>query len=264
MKIKTQAASAYLRLSLSALTACVAFYGCGAGGDGKQGGPLGSLDAEAEALDDFGPKKKKPYEKPVDDAAHEPTLDVSTPAAEPTSEAPAEEAIPEVARLTSSVGVKSFSQINATMSALTTIPSTNPVVAPVYAQLATQLPDGNDIRAFLPSHQVAISKLAVEYCDVMVDTPAAAGVVLPGIALNVAPATALNATGREAINKALVSRFWGTGLADVPDLGETLAALSTLTDELLAGKNMNSAALTPSVVKGLCTAVLASGPVTFQ
>jgi hypothetical protein len=264
MKTNTQAASTYLRLSLSALTACLTFYGCGSDGGGKKGGPLGSIDADGGDLDGLGSSKKKPYKKPVDDAAHEPTLDAGVPGEGPTGEAPADDGTPEVARLTSSVGVKSFRQINATMSALTTIPTTNAVVAPVYAQLATQLPDGNDIRAFLASHQVAIGKLAVEYCDVMVDTPAAASVVLPGIALNAAPATALNAAGREAINKALVTRFWGTGLADVPDMGETLATLSMLTDELLVGKNMNSAALTPSVVKGLCTAVLSSGPVTFQ
>jgi hypothetical protein len=170
----------------------------------------------------------------------------------------------DVSRLKATVGIKNFAQINATMSTLTTIPTTNRVVAPVYAQLATQLPDGNDIRTFLASHQVAIGKLAVEYCDVMVDTPAAASVVLPGIALNVAPATALNAAGREAINKALITRFWGTGMSGIPDMGESLGTLSKLTDELLAGKNVNTAALTPSVVKGLCTAVLSSGPVTFQ
>jgi hypothetical protein len=290
--MKTTTQSQYLRLSLSALVACFVLSGC-SDGEVKQRtrAPL------AEGKDDADAKKKTRKDKeetskgtkdggdaaqadgavpgtaPVGNPAGDPAgVPAGEPAGEPAADPagePAEEPAPgepkkEVARLKASVGIKNFAQINATMSTLTTIPTTNAVVQPVYAQLATQLPDGNDIRAFLASHQVAIGKLAVEYCDAMVNTPAAANVVLPGIALNVAPATALNATGREAINKALITRFWGTGMSGVPEMGESLATLSKLTDELLAGKNMNTAARTPSVVKGLCTAVLSSGPVTFQ
>lgn len=257
----------YLRLSLASLTVCTLLSGCGS--NAKNTSNRRTANDAADEDDAVG-ITKKPYKKPIDDHDHEPSLDpvpeqpTVQPGPEPTATPAPESPIEGAAALTSGVGIKNFRQINATMSALTTIPTTNAVVAPVYAQLATQLPDGNDIRTFLPSHQVAIGKLAVEYCDQMIQTPAAAAVVLPNIALNATPATALNATGREAINRALITRFWGAGLGNVPDMTESLATLSKLTDELLAGKNMNSTALTPNIVKGLCTAVLASGPVTFQ
>ena len=172
--------------------------------------------------------------------------------------------IPPVARLKPGVGVKNFRQIHATMAALTTIPMTQATVAAEYAILATQLPETNDIRAFLGSHQVAIAKLAVEYCDAMVTTQAALNVVLPGVNLAQTPAAGLNAAGREAISKALIERFWGVGLANLPNPSIATTALNKLTDDLLVGKDPNDATLMPNLVKALCTAVLASGPVTFQ
>jgi hypothetical protein len=289
MKTTTQAKATHLRLSLSALVAGLAFSGCSViGGDTEVKPRARALDAAGESeakAKDKGKRQDKQESAKDEKDGGTPTQQeavvpdpatpgipagdpVAAPADDPAGE-PAEAptsgpAMKDVSRLRAAVGIKNFAQINATMSTLTTIPTTNGVVAPVYAQLATQLPDGNDIRTFLASHQVAIGKLAVEYCDVMVNTPAAASVVLPGIALNGAPSTALNAAGREAINKALITRFWGTGMSGIPDMGESLSTLSKLTDELLAGKNLNTVALTPSVVKGLCTAVLSSGPVTFQ
>lgn len=172
--------------------------------------------------------------------------------------------VPPVARLKPGVGVKNFRQIHATMSALTTIPMTQATVAAEYATLTTQLPETNDIRSFSGSHQVAITKLAVEYCDAMVVTPTALNAILPGVNLTQAPSVALDSAGRSAISKALIERFWGIGLSSVPNLEQSLATLSKLIDELLLGKNQNDPNLTPNLVKALCSAVLASGPVTFQ
>lgn len=265
------------QLPLWLVAACLysGIAGCGSKKHDKGGTAAPSSPVLEDESDDAVGKKKKRYKKPVEDYDHEPTLDPGTgnkPEIDPATQdqppnpesQPEVPPAPEVARLTTAVGVKNFRQINATMSALTTIPPSNNVVAPVYAQLASQLPDTNDIRSLLASHQVAITKLAVEYCDQMVVTQAAVNTVLPGIPLNVAPASALNAAGRETINKALIKRFWGDGLATTPDMTSSLAALSKLTDDLLAGKNLNNAALTPNIVKALCTAVLSSAPVTFH
>lgn len=254
---------------------CIPILGCGSKKNDR-GSKAPSASITDSDSDDAVEKKKKRYKKPIDDHDHEPSLDPDQvekndggeqpgTSDQPPADNPQDNpSVPEVARLTTAVGVKNFRQINATMSALTGIPTTNTVVAPVYTQLASQLPDTNDIRSLLASHQVAITKLAVEYCDQMVVTPAALNSVLPGINLNVPATTALNATGREAINKALIVRFWGSGLSTTPDMNASLTTMSKLTDELLAGKNQNNAALTPNIVKALCTAVLASAPVTFH
>lgn len=303
MRHTIQLGKSAIIVSLIAVTLGFALQACNLGGDSGGGtrsrGNLVKKAADAVKDEDAGSKDKKsqtpkskqdaakaedqtphaetigsggkPFKKPVDDKFHEPNLDPGTmPQGEtPAGEEPAAEEgeameEPKIAELRSAVGIKNFRQVSASMSSLTGIPESNATVKPVFDQLTTQLPESNDIRSFLASHQVAIAKLAVEYCDALISNAQTAAVVLPGVNLNQAPSAALNAAGREMINKALITRFWGPGLADVPKMDDALVALSALTDQLLEGKDVNSAALTPNLVKGLCTAVLASGPVTFQ
>ena len=66
-------------------------------------------------------------------------------------------------------GLRNYAQINATMAALTGVAANTEAVRTVFQeQLANSLPTGNDIKAFLGSHQVSVFKLAVEYCDALV------------------------------------------------------------------------------------------------
>lgn len=160
--------------------------------------------------------------------------------------------------------IKHFRQINATMSTLTTIPSSNPQIVTAYTKLESQLPDTNDARSFLPAHQVAITKLSVEYCDAMINSASAIALVLPNIELNRPASEALTTSNRELIFKALIKRFWGNSLDSRPDEGLTLRTLHQLTDQLLANKDVNQPGLTAGTVKGICTAILASGPVILQ
>jgi hypothetical protein len=69
------------------------------------------------------------------------------------------------------LGVHLFAEINASMSAVTGVPTTDAVVAPVYAAEEQSLPAVPQISAFTASEQTAISQLAGVYCSELVANP---------------------------------------------------------------------------------------------
>lgn len=82
---------------------------------------------------------------------------------------PANPAVPADLDPHSEIGVRTFSEINATMSDLTGVPTSNTTVANTYNNLIQQLPPSEDINAFVPAHIIGISQLAYEYCDQLVE-----------------------------------------------------------------------------------------------
>jgi hypothetical protein len=63
------------------------------------------------------------------------------------------------------LGVHLFAEVNASMSAVTGVPTSDPAVAPVYAAEEQSLPAVPQISAFTASEQTAISQLAGAYCS---------------------------------------------------------------------------------------------------
>ena len=61
------------------------------------------------------------------------------------------------------VGVRVFGEVNATLSSITTVPSTR--VAETYAEVIQALPAEEDAQAFLASHQSGVMTLTLAYCD---------------------------------------------------------------------------------------------------
>ncbi len=67
------------------------------------------------------------------------------------------------------VGVRLFAEVNASMSRVTGVPVTDPVVAALYAAEQQSLPAVPQINAFTASEQTAISELAGAYCGELVN-----------------------------------------------------------------------------------------------
>lgn len=65
----------------------------------------------------------------------------------------------------SDIGVRTFEEINATMSLVSGIPVTNTAVNNTYTTYQQQLPAIENISAFLSSHQMAVAQLAMTYCN---------------------------------------------------------------------------------------------------
>ncbi|MDH5611417.1 MAG: LamG domain-containing protein [Gammaproteobacteria bacterium] len=70
----------------------------------------------------------------------------------------------------SDIGLRTFEEINATMSAVTGVPTTETTVSTTYNTYRQQLPVVENISTFLASHQMAIAQLAMSYCNVLVNT----------------------------------------------------------------------------------------------
>lgn len=161
------------------------------------------------------------------------------------------------------VGIKNFEQINETMAALTGVnPMTNSV-RNTFNDLETQLPTGNNLKSFLAANQVAITKLAAEYCDELVDDGALRASVWPGFNFGNTPNQVLsNNTQKVNLINQTLNRFWGSGLGG--DRSSSQLEMLSLTNELLNGENLGSSTTTRTTIKGLCTAALASAPVSMM
>ncbi len=159
------------------------------------------------------------------------------------------------------VGVKNFEQINNTMSALTGVPTTDTTISSVYNDIAVQLPSDNNVKNFLPSMQVAITKLATEYCDKTVETDAYRSKIWTTINFGQGPTQTLTATNKTSLINQTVDHFLGP--IDQASIDQSKTELLSLYDTLIAGESMTSSATTKKVVKGLCVATLGSAYVTL-
>jgi len=161
------------------------------------------------------------------------------------------------------VGVRNFQAIHMTMSALTTVPTTNAAVAAAYVEHNSALPTETDVKSFVGSSQVAVFKLAAEYCNALITDASKSAAFFESINITDVPSNVFTAAGSKAISDILITKIWGSNLSTLPPLAQSSATLSALISDLLIGKTMTSKAVTTGVLVGACTAVLAAAPVTL-
>jgi hypothetical protein len=117
------------------------------------------------------------------------------------------------------------------------------------------------VRSFVSSQQVAIAKIALDYCSR--SSTAGRAAFFPGFDFSAAPTTAFaTAANRDLIFNPLFDRMVGDGLVMQPTRAEVRSALDTMTDQLLdrvrdAGR-VQRAAHDARSSKSACTAVLGS------
>lgn len=180
----------------------------------------------------------------------------NTPAAD---EIPAdvEEVVANVVNIEVDVGVKDFEQILHSMSAVTGVGITEPIIQTTYNQLSPQLPNDNSIKSFMAANQVAITKLAAEFCDVLVNRAELRSVVWPQINFGQSPTQTLGTVGRQHLIERAINRFWGDGLLSANEFNEQSIILNELIEALLVDSPNNSAT-TRLVTKGICIGTLSS------
>lgn len=159
------------------------------------------------------------------------------------------------------VGVKNFEQINVTMSQLTGVPLTDTAIVTVFNDIAIQLPSDNNVKSFLPSMQVAITKLATEYCDRLVETDAYRIKIWTTINFGQGPNLTLTSANKATMISQTVERFLGP--IDTALVDSSKAELLSLYDILIAGESTTSNLTTRKVIKGICVASLSSAYVTL-
>jgi hypothetical protein len=120
------------------------------------------------------------------------------------------------------IGVRTFAQVNSTLSQLTGIPVTNATVNATYQSVQQQLPSVPTLEAFSAANQVGTAQLAIQYCSTMVNNPTLAQQMFPGVTFNGATYPAQT----NLVTSALAAKVLAGGsLPSQP-------ALSTVTTEL--------------------------------
>jgi len=153
------------------------------------------------------------------------------------------------------VGVRTFAQINSTLSALTGVPKTNSTVNATYQSVQQQLPNLVTLEAYSSANQVGVAQLAVQYCNVMVTTPAYQSVVLPGVTLNAS--TFSSPTGISSVSNALAARVVGSSsLKSMPPASQIAGELNNLIPALCSTSACNNTARVQAVTAAACAAAL--------
>lgn len=162
-------------------------------------------------------------------------------------------------------GIRNFARMNASLAAVT---SQDPAVASeTYVGIQEQLPPDYDVRAFVSSNQVAIAKIALEYCDALVEDPVDRAAYFPGVTFDVPPELALATPAqRDLVFYPLYDRMVGEGLALQPTRAEVRGVLDGLVDELLGACAVTScdAERTETIVKATCAALASSAAVALH
>jgi hypothetical protein len=163
------------------------------------------------------------------------------------------------------VGVRTFAQVNSTLSQLTGVPTTNSAVNAIYLNVQQQLPSTPTLEAFSAANQVGTAQLAVEYCNTMVNTPSLAAQVLPGVNLN---NTSLfsTPTGINSVTSALAARVLGIGsytLSSQPAASTITTELGNLIGILCTTSACNNTARIMAVTSAACAAAFGSADMSI-
>ena len=168
------------------------------------------------------------------------------------------------------IGVRTFDEVNLSMAALTGVAPTDPDIEDTFAVIRQALPATPDPQSFQSSHQVAVAKLALEYCHEMVESPTLRAQFFdtaPGVAFDSDVPTALGAPAQvDVVVDTLYEKMVGENLAEQPTRAEVTGVLRTLIDDLTTGCDAAScpAERTRTVVKSACAAVLSSAAIAVH
>lgn len=182
---------------------------------------------------------------------------------EPAPVAPAPPVDPtEVA---SDVGMRMFEEINATMSALTTVPATQADVKATYELVKQAMPVKETIEGFVASQQTGVAQLAIEYCNALVEDPALRAAYFPGVNFGASASTAFGSpANRDLVFNPLLDRILGVNIATQPNRAAARAELDALAARLSAGAAGSAPGRTATVTKASCAAVLGSAVTLLQ
>ncbi|HID50207.1 MAG TPA: LamG domain-containing protein, partial [Chromatiales bacterium] len=168
------------------------------------------------------------------------------------------------------IGLRTFEEINVTMSELTGVPITNPAIGGAngtYTVYRQQFPSVENISTFLPAHQMAIAQLAMTYCDDLVNNRGTIdrAAYFPGVDFGAAlPAN------RSAVIDPLLIRMMNVDTGNGPDLtsqpaeSELRAELDSLMTTMCNASACSNGARTVQVVTAACAVALGSATMLVQ
>lgn len=182
-----------------------------------------------------------------------------------TEPVPVAPAAPADADPVSDIGLRTFDEINASMSAITGVSMVESGVQTTYETIKQQLPSVESVEGFLSSHQVAIAQLSIEYCNALVENASLRDSFFPGFDFSATAQQAFDTTGeRDLLINPLLNRALGINLATQPDPAAVKSELNNLIDTLTACGGSCAADRTLTVAKATCAATIGSAAMLLQ
>ena len=161
--------------------------------------------------------------------------------------------VPDVAE--PDLGLRMFSQINDTMASLTGIDANQNVVLAAYSELSGSLPPAADLNSFAAAQQIAIQRLATDYCGAVVNDANNCD--------NFFGACSIDGNAKDQVATTLYDRFIGDNLANQPARADVTLELVRMIDDLGCPNGCNGATA-ETALQATCTAVLSSAAVTVN
>jgi len=153
------------------------------------------------------------------------------------------------------LGVRSFSQIDATMAALTGISIGATNVQTLYTDVRDSLPATANLLAFGTSQQVAIQRLATTYCgEIVTNATTCSGFF---------GACTIGATAQGQIADTVYDKLLGTNLASQPDKASVHTELVKMMNDL-GCTNGCTGTTAQTALQATCAATLSSAAVTLN
>jgi hypothetical protein len=183
----------------------------------------------------------------------------------------------------SDVGLRTFDEIDTTLSLITGVPQTNTRVRATYTLVKQALPAIEKFGAFGPAQQTALAQLAMQYCNVLVDDNTLRGSFFGGLdgsgsgtavfGTSGSPNTAnrdllINSLINKAVGNGQVFQVSGAAIRDELQNGVTDPGTGYVTpgliNRLVSGPTGTSPTGGRTVMKSACGAVLGSGATLIQ
>jgi hypothetical protein len=165
-----------------------------------------------------------------------------------------------------SYGIRNFAEVNATMSTVTGVPTTQTDVLATYDAVFQALPVDSGIEGFLSSQQMGVTQLAISYCSALVDGKGSIPVAtyFPGFNFGAPVSTAFDSAAKKSqVMDPLYTRIVGTNVSTQPDASATKTEVGNLIDSLASCSGVKCAD-THGVVKAACASMLGSAAMLVQ
>ncbi len=165
----------------------------------------------------------------------------------------------------SDIGIRQFEEISASMSAMTTVPTTQTEVKATYELVKQALPQNENVEGFLSAQQVGIAQLSIEYCNALVEDSSLRATYFPGVDFNASVAAVFGSAGaRDQVFNPLLDRMLGLSVGSQPDRAAVRSELDALSVKLSACGASCAADRSKTIAKASCGAVLGSAVTLLQ
>jgi hypothetical protein len=181
--------------------------------------------------------------------------------ADPPAPSPPVDLVPQ-----SDIGVRNFAEINTSMATVTNVATSNTQVKTTFEKLKQQLPTVTNLGSFLASNQMAVTQMAIKYCDQLVEDDTLRGSYFDGFDFSEEASSAFDNQDRNLVLLPLLDHAIGQDLASQPDRAAVSSELNSLIDKLTdcTADKVCDANYTRTVVKAVCAATIGNAAILVQ